>query len=142
MTTGNGVPVRVGYVPAYELHGNVCVSASLCYAGGFSDEEVGGVFPIVNGRPSSPIAVTGRVYGIGCARGVCTFASAQVLGVPLTQGRLGTIRDGHVVTDVEVGRVSTFFNDVTVVGSTYTAIGLIPTGTATVIVSGPVGTTP
>lgn len=66
VTTRRGVPVRTAYVAGDELQGNACLSASLCYAGGFGDNEAGALVPVVRGRPSAPLPVAGGVYAIGC----------------------------------------------------------------------------
>lgn len=142
VTTRRGVPIGpIAYVPTYALHGVSCVSTSVCYVAGFSDDNVGGVFPVLHGRPGTPIPTPGAAWGVACARGTCTFAGAMVPQEGLDEGLIGTIAQGRVTSSHLVPRVSTEFTDVVNAGRDYAAVGLGPEA-GVEFVTAPVGVAP
>lgn len=143
VTSRNAAPIHTAYLgstaePGFELYGAACVSASTCYAVGYTPFGESAAFAVHDGVPGSPITTQGLYQAIACQDSTCVMAGYMTPeGVNHTVGGIGELRDGVVTAETEVSNDDIPFNSVALAGGRVIASAF--TGLATDVVSGDLG---
>lgn len=124
LTATDGKPGHLQRDPGDSLQGVSCMSASRCYAAGYT--QTGGLILTVNsGKASSPQHLKPDLFGIACAGTSCTAVGEELPPSPSTAafwGAIVTVSSGKA-TSTQLISESGGYNGVGRVGSVFTAVG-------------------
>lgn len=128
-----GISIRITHGSSFELfrvaqdllYGVSCGSATRCYADGF-DETGSVIVTLTDGKMGSQSTIPASdLYGIACTGDACTAVGKESSTKPSNDPYWGTIYglSNGAVSSTRVVELSSGFNDVSRVGSTFEAVG-------------------
>jgi hypothetical protein len=124
VTATDGKPGHLQSVPGDSLEGVSCMSASRCYAAGYT--QAGGLIVTLNsGKASSPQHVKPDLFAIACAGSSCTAVGEELPPSPSADafwGAIVTVSSGKATSTQAISE-SGGYNGVGRIGSDFTAVG-------------------